>query len=177
MKNTDKIYSVLALIFIIGIFTMVFLSTRTEEVETKPVGGNFASTRSVTFFNATTTSATSTTAQASSRIGDAKSVTFFFKRGGLVSPNVGTSTYSVQVSEDDSTWITYNKLVDNVTNSNSQQLTRVSSIVLSAASNVNTGTSTKAYVMDLTTDSYKFLRCIVVEEADGEHTCKALIKY
>ena len=46
-----------------------------------------------------------------------------------------TGLIRVQTSADGSYWADYNKLIDNVTNTNSQQLTRISAISFAASSN------------------------------------------
>lgn len=129
----------------------------------------------VTFFSATTTTATSSPA---TDIENAQKVTFFFQRGDTTGQgNTGTTTFLVEISNDNSNWITYNKLLDNVANTNSQQLTRVGSVIFSAAANYDNATGTKAYSMDLSNDAYKWVRCVAREGTDGEHTCKARIQY
>jgi len=129
-----------------------------------------------TFLNATTTTATSS----SKMVKGAKRISFYFQRGGLVEANVGSTTFQVEISnnstatkDDGSTlnWVVYNRLIDNVTNANSEQLTRVGSVTIEAA------TSTKIYSMDLETDIIGSVRVGVTEATDGEHTVKALISY
>ncbi len=145
-------------------------------------GGN----ASVVFFTATSTDATSTTAINPTNIQSAKKITFFFKRENptATAPNVGTSTFSIQVSREATStaslnayWITYNKLIDNEVNSNLAGLTRVGSSTLSSSLNYGTATSTKTYSMDLTNDSYSYVRCIVSLEGTSENSCNALITY
>jgi hypothetical protein len=119
----------------------------------------------VVFLNATTTSATS-----SPRIvSGARSVTFFFDRLGPNGAGVGTSTFSVQVSPDASSYVTYNKLISNVTNTNVQDLTRVGTVEL-------TGTTTALYTMDLSGEAFYTARCIAVSAATGTATCSAIIQ-
>ena len=150
---------------------VIFLGYSIKTDNNSKLGGIFSAVNDITFFSATTTNATSTNAQDATNITGAKKVTFSFSRGGTTGANTGTSTFSVQVSEDGSTWTTFNKLVDNVSNSISQNLTRVASVDLVAA------TTTKNYSMDLTYDLFKYVRCIVFEVIDGDHTCKATIGY
>lgn len=128
----------------------------------------------------TTTSATSTTATPQTDelgridygyfiVAGADQASLFFQRttgGG----NTGTSTFNVQVTYDGSTWVDYNKLIKNVTNTNAQTLTRVSSVIL-------TGTSTEMVSMDLETDSVYAVRCIVVEAVDGTHRCTGFAEF
>jgi len=134
------------------------------------------------FFNATTTSATSTNVSNGGylNVTGAKKVTFYFGRTGYLG-NAGTSTFTVQTALTNSgtstDWITYNKLIDNVTNSNSGTLTRVGSVSLSGSANIGVATGTKMYSMDLTTDSMYLVRCNVWEVVDGEHYCSAMVEW
>lgn len=137
---------------------------------------------------ATTTSATSTdiTAYFASDgrkdngyflIAGAEEVTVYFQRGDTTGQgNIGTSTFFIQASPDGTNWYDYNKLIDNVTNANSQNLTRVGSVIFSAAADYNNATATKAYSLS-PEDAWYAIRCIVVEGTDGEHTCKASAKW
>lgn len=138
--------------------------------------------RNYTFFSATTTSATSTNITPGSGsfgeidngylvIAGAEQVSMIFSRGGATGPNTGTSTFYAEVSPDAVTWYPYNKLISNVTNTNSQTLTRVGSVAIEAA------TSTTVVGLDLTNDSFFALRCKVVETIDGDHTCKASAEF
>lgn len=131
---------------------------------------------------ATTTSATSTDIASwiddagrldngAFNITGAKAVTWYFSRGGATGPNTGTSTFRVEVSDNGTNWSRYYKLVSNVTNSNSQNLTRVETVAIEAA------TSTTITGMDLTNDSFKFVRCIVAETIDGDHSCRATARF
>jgi hypothetical protein len=92
-----------------------------------PVGYSSA-TRLSTPINAAT--ATTTTSSAIG-IEGAKRVTLFLDQDLVgIAAGLATTTFAVTVSTDDSTYITYNKLIDNVTNANSQELTRVASKVV-----------------------------------------------
>lgn len=124
------------------------------------------------FFSATTTSATSTNADSKGMdIKGAEAVTFYFSRaygGG----NSGSSKFRVEVSPDEgTTWYAFNKLVSNVSNTSSQEETRVSSTTISAA------TTTVMVAMDIEKDAFSRVRCIVIETTDGTHTCKASIEF
>lgn len=77
--------------------------------------------------------------------------------------SAGSSAFAVEVSNDGTNWVTYNKLIDNVTNTNGQTLTRVASSSL--ASNTS-----KVYTMDLEQDVYKWMRVTVTETTDGTHS-------
>ena len=97
----------------------------------------------------------------------AKRVSFQFTRSNHGS---GSSAFSVTVSLDGVNYVTYNKLIDNVTNTNAQTLTRVASVSL--ASNTS-----KVYSMDLTQDYYKYAKVTVTETTDGTHSATAYIEY
>lgn len=75
----------------------------------------------------------------------------------------GSSAFAVDVSNDGVNWVTYNKLIDNVANTNGQTITRVASSTL--ASNTS-----KVYTMDLENDCYKYMRVTVTETTDGTHS-------
>lgn len=127
-------------------------------------------------YNATSSSATSTDSGTYVDITGAKRATAYFSRTGIYQ-NEGTSTFHLEVGQravggdaNDLFWIDYNMLIDNVTNANTAQLTRVFSSAL-------TGTSTKMYPMDLTSGLVRYVRCNVVETTDGQHSCRLLLQY
>ena len=114
-------------------------------------------------------------------IAGAEKVTFLFQRGDTSGQgNTGTSTFTIQVSKDGTNWISYKKLIVNLTNANSTNLTRVSDVVLTASTNTAvTGTAFDAATSTVAAsispeDTFYAARCTVVEEVDGEHTCSAL---
>ena len=125
---------------------------------------------------ATTTSATSTNItpyfDANGRLDSgfadirgAEQVTLYFGRaygGG----NAGATLYKVQVSDDGTNWLDWSKLRGPDVSS-----TATTTYTISAA------TTTVAVSMDLTYDTPKYLRCIVVETTDGTHYCKATIEF
>jgi len=82
----------------------------------------------------------------------------------------GSSAFAVTVSVDGVNYVTYNKLIDNVTNTNAQALTRVASASLASD-------TSKHYTMDLTQDAFRFMKVTVTETTDGTHTAKALVIY
>lgn len=84
--------------------------------------------------------------------------------------SAGSSAFSVEVSNDGINWVTFNKLIDNVTNTNAQQLTRVASCSLSS-------NTSKVYSMDLQHDAYKYARVAVTETTDGTHTAIMQLQY
>lgn len=110
---------------------------------------------------------TATTTSDPFDIENADKVTFEFTRANH---SAGSSAFAVEVSVDGVNWVTFNKLIDNVTNTNAQNLTRVASASL--ASNTS-----KHYSMDLASDSFRLARVTVTETTDGTHTCKAHVLY
>jgi len=128
-------------------------------------------------FVSTTTAATST----SISIAGAKKITAIFARSAHSS---GLSKFAVEVSaifnrdtagaetgtQVDNEFLVFRKLIDNVDNSNSQQLTRVDSISLTA-----NGTTTVS--LDLTHDTYSRIRCTAERLADGTNNCQFIIEY
>lgn len=110
---------------------------------------------------------TATTTSEEIVIAGAKKVTFFFTR---TNHSAGSTAFSVEVSLDGTTYVTYNKLISNVTNTNAQTLTRVASVSL----NSNT---TSTVSMDLTTDAFYCLKVTATETTDGTHTVQMLTEY
>lgn len=84
--------------------------------------------------------------------------------------SAGSSVFAVEVSNDGINYVTFNKLIDNVTNSISQMLTRVASVTLSS-------NTSKVYSMDLQHDTYKWARVTVTETTDGTHSAIAQAQY
>jgi hypothetical protein len=172
MKNYQKI--IIAGMICLTVAGIAWIK-RPHERQEENLSGSYSS--EITLLNATSTTATSTGAVSAQNIENAKRVTFEFSRGDTTGTgNSGSSIFSVEVSDTssvatDTPWVDFNMLVDNVTNTNSQQLTRVSEVTLPA------GTSTKYYPMDLTSGNYKYVRCIVEELTDGNHTCKMRASY
>lgn len=100
-------------------------------------------------------------------IAGAKKVTFIFTRSDHSS---GNHVFDVDVSLDGTTFVDFNKLVDNVANTNSQQLTRVASSTLSSA-------TSKVYSMDLQHDVYQEAKVTATRTTDGSATVKVIIEY
>lgn len=110
---------------------------------------------------------TATTTSDAIPIENAIGVTLVFTRSAHGS---GNTVFSVTTSVDGVTYITYNKLIDNVANTNGQNLTRVASSTLSSD-------SSKTYLMDLSTESFKYIKITATETTDGTHTAQALVRY
>jgi len=110
--------------------------------------------------------ATATTTSAAIPISGAQKVTFVFKRSGHSS---GKTVFSVTVSADDSNYITYNKLIDNVANTNVQDLTRVASYDTGAAN------ATKFYTLS-PEDTFTHCKVTATETTDGTHDVWVIIE-
>lgn len=109
---------------------------------------------------------TATTTSEEIVIAGAKKVSFVFTRANH---SAGTSTFTVEVSLDGTTYVAYNKLISNVTNTNAQTLTRVASVALAA--NGSTYAS-----MDLDHDAIYSIKITATEGTDGTHTATAIIE-
>lgn len=163
-----------AVLFFAGVATVAYVQQ--AQAATTPVVGTSGSVSTQTniqgrfdLFVATTTNATSTPKV----ITGAKKVTLFVSRGDTTGTgNGGSEIMQIQVKDSGSgDWVTFNKLIDNVANTNAQTLTRVTNMSLAA------GTSTKTYTMDLGYDAFDQIRCVRVETTDGEGTCSALVQW
>ena len=74
----------------------------------------------------------------------------------------GNGVFTVDVSNDGTNWVAYNRLTTNVTNTNGQTDTRVASVTLSS--------STSSVVTIPETDNFVFIRVRVVPTTDGAYT-------
>lgn len=96
----------------------------------------------------------------------AKKISLVFTRANH---SAGSTAFTVDVSFDGTTWIAFNKLISNVTNTNAQTLTRVASVSLAS--------DTSSVVdMDISTGAYSKMRVTATETTDGTHTAKVLIE-
>ncbi len=75
----------------------------------------------------------------------------------------GNGVFTVDVSNDNTNWVAYNRLTTNVTNTNAQTDTRVASVTLSS--------NTSAVVTFPETDAFNFFRVKVVPTTDGSYSC------
>lgn len=110
---------------------------------------------------------TATTTSAAIDFSGVKRATWFFTRANHSS---GSSTFTVQVSFDGATWVAFNKLISNATNTNAQTLTRVASVALSSD-------TTSTVAMDLEHDAFPLVRVIATEATDGTHTAELIREY
>lgn len=112
-------------------------------------------------------SSTATATLYSMEVAGARSVSFRFKRSNH---SAGSSAFTVEATIDGDNWFAYNKLIDNVTNTNGQNLTRVAGKTLNSDS--------EAYVhADLAGEAITGMRVKVAETTDGTHEAESLVVY
>lgn len=133
------------------------------QVQQETVGAQL--NKQVTIFSSVATTSTSSDIN----IAGAKRITLLLTRNNQGAAAAST-TFSVTASPDGSTFLAFNKLVDNVTNTNAQNLTRVASKVLNA-------TGTAMVSMDLQHDYLKLFRLTAVRVLDGTSSASAIIEY
>lgn len=114
---------------------------------------------------------TATTTSAAIDVREAKKITLLFTRANHAA---GSTAFTVTgCIEDDATtgtFVALNTLIDNVTNTNAQTLTRVASCTLSSD-------TSKVYSLDVDNFGYTFLKVTATETTDGTHTAKVLVEY
>ena len=99
------------------------------------------------------------------KIGDASAVTIQFTRADHDS---GSSNFEVEVSNDGTNWVVYNKLITNVTNTNGETLLRAAAPTLSSdTSEVHTISPE---------DSFQYLRVSYVRTTDGTTDCDVWVQ-
>lgn len=74
----------------------------------------------------------------------------------------GNGVFTVEISNDGTNWVQYNRLTTNVTNTNAQTDTRVASVTLNSDSS--------AFVFFPVGDHFRLLRVKVDETTDGAYT-------
>ena len=75
----------------------------------------------------------------------------------------GNGAFGVEVSNDGTNWVVYNRLISNVTNTNGQFDTRVAAPTLS--------TNTSSIYFFPTSDYFRYLRAFVTVTTDGVYSC------
>lgn len=103
-------------------------------------------------------------------VAGAKKVEIYLSRGGITHANTGNTVFQIQGSPDGTNWFYINKLVQS-TSTTISNATEVGTWQITAA------TSTVNMALDLTTDSYYAIRCIVTNTTDGEAGCAAGVTY
>jgi len=109
---------------------------------------------------------TATTVSEPVNIENAEKISLIFSRANH---SAGSTAFSVEVSLDGATYVAFNKLITNVTNTNAQTKTRVASVSLSSD-------TSSVVAMDLENDIFRWMRVTATETTDGTHTVKALIQ-
>lgn len=117
-------------------------------------------------FHTPLSAVTATTTSHEIDILGAKRVTFAFTRADHSS---GSSAFKVQVSLDGATFVDFNGLIEDLTNTNAQDSVRATTITLSAD-------GTKVASMDLERHCVRKMKVVVTETTDGTHSCKAVVE-
>ena len=111
---------------------------------------------------------TATTTSAAQGVENAKKITFLFTRANH---SAGSSAFKVSGSIDGAagTYVDLNLLIDNVTNTNAQTVTRVGTVTLSS-------NTSKVYALDMESFNFNYITVTVTETTDGTHTAKMLLE-
>jgi hypothetical protein len=109
---------------------------------------------------------TATTTSEEIDILGAKKVTLEFTRANH---SAGSSTFTVDVSLDGTTYVTFAKLVTNAAATNAQTQAKAASVVLSS-------NTTAIVSLDLQYDAFMAMKITVTEATDGTHTAKYFIE-
>ena len=109
---------------------------------------------------------TATTTSTAIPIKNAKKVTFVFKRSNHAS---GSTAFTVTVSADDSTYISYAKLIDNLINGITEGVTRIATKTLSSDTSVTLSMSPE--------DCFEYLKVTATETTDGTHDAWVIVQY
>jgi hypothetical protein len=105
-------------------------------------------------------------------IREAKKVSILFIRtANAGGSSVMTVTGCIEDDATTGTFVSLNNLIDDVTNTNAQTLTRVASSTISAANGA------KFYALDLEKFGYKFIKVSATRVTDGTNTVKVLVEY
>jgi hypothetical protein len=109
---------------------------------------------------------TATASSAAQDIEGAKKVVLVYQRS---SHGSGSTAFSATVSVDGTNYVSYNKWIDNVTNTNGQTLTRVASKSLDA--------NGVGFLTMSPEDSFKYIIVTATETTDGTHDAWLSIEY
>jgi hypothetical protein len=131
------------------------------------IGGS-SNSNVFTLLNGVSASTTSDTIE----IAGASKLTLGLTVGNLAASGKATSTFTILVSVDGTNYATYNKLIDNVTNTNAQNLTRVGSKAIDS-------NTTSIISVDLSNDIFKNLKVVdtITGTTTSVVTVKALLGY
>lgn len=108
----------------------------------------------ITLLNAVTANT-----NASVQVGDKKKLSLQLIASGISS---GNGVFTVEVSNDGTNWVPYNRLVTNVTNTNAQTDTKVASITL------NSNTSSIVFFPE--GDAFQFIKVLLARTTDGSYS-------
>lgn len=100
-----------------------------------------------------------TTTSSAFELGSAVGRSLQFVATGI---SAGNGVFTVEISNDGTNWIAYNRLVPNVTDTNAQDDTHVASVTLSS--------NTNAIVFIPEDDAFKFIRVVVTRTTDGTYS-------
>lgn len=81
--------------------------------------------------------------------------------------SAGNGVFTVEVSNDNTNWLAYNRLTTNVTNTNAQTDTRVASVTLNS--------NTSAFVFFPPGDTFAYFRVKVDVTTDGTYSAIAYV--
>lgn len=186
MKKIFKTGIVASLLLLVVVFSGYYIKTAVGGIVSTASPAVQAGTfRTYDFFAsstapstiATSTSATSTNItpyftsagtydDGSFSINGAKKVTVYFTRGDVNGTgNTGHSTFRLQITPDGTNWYDWDRLAQNVATTTNAMAT--STVTLTA------GTTTRILGMDFRYETFKAMRCVVVEATDGSHQCRA----
>lgn len=101
-----------------------------------------------------------TTTSAAIAVNNARRLSLQFIASGI---SAGNGVFTVEVSNDGTNWIAYNRLTTNVTNTNAQTDTRVASVTLSS--------NTSAMAFFPPGDTFAFFRVTATRTTDGSYSC------
>lgn len=108
---------------------------------------------------------TATTTSSAFEVGSATGISLQFIASAISS---GNGVFTVEVSNDGTNWIAYNRLVSNATNTNAQTDTRVASVTLSS--------NTNAFAFIPASDAFKFIRTVVTRTTDGTYSALLFVR-
>lgn len=103
---------------------------------------------------------TATTTSSAIAVNNARRLSLQFIASAI---SAGNGVFTVDVSNDGTNWIAYNRLTTNVTNTNGQTDTRVASVTLSS--------NTNAFAFFPPGDTFAFFRVTVTRTTDGTYSC------
>lgn len=110
---------------------------------------------------------TATTTSSAIPIAGAKKITWFFTRADH---SAGSSAFKTSISLDGTTFVDFNGLIQDQTNTNAQTKVRATTITLSSDTTVVAS-------MDLDHHAAVEMKVTVTETTDGTHTAKCYLEF